>query len=217
MRGWDFITPCADTRYMPECPVCRISRFLLKPREAFMEVKNEPLAGAAFTVIPLILLFAVLVIGMGILLTPAVLFGPLAPLVTGSGLLPSGTPLAALLVGILIIVILCLIAMAVKAAWLHLFVYALGGRQGLEQTVKAVFYAVIPILLLGWIPLVGLLAGALWAIVILIIGFEVLQGISSGRALAVAFLAWMVGFLFFVVIPLLFLMPVRVVTSGPVP
>jgi len=28
-------------------------------------------------------------------------------------------------------------------------VYALGGRQGLEQTVKAVFYAAIPILILG--------------------------------------------------------------------
>jgi hypothetical protein len=202
---------------MPDCPLCRIPRFLLKPREAFKEAKNEALSSAAFTVIPLVLLFAALVTGMGMLISPAVLFGPLAPLVTGSGLLGSGPALVAFIGGILIIVVLCLIAFVVKSAWLHLFVSALGGRQGLEQTVKAVFYAAIPVLLLGWIPLVGLLAGALWAIVILIYGVEVLQGISSGRALAAVFLAWMAGFLLFVILPLLFFLPVRVVTSGPLP
>ncbi|MDD1658179.1 MAG: YIP1 family protein, partial [Methanomicrobiales archaeon] len=191
--------------------------FLFKPREAFQEARNEPLSATAFTIIPLVLLFAVLFTVMGILFSPAFLFGPVAPLITGSGLLGSGATLAALLVGILIIVILCLIAFVVKAAWLHLWVYLMGGRKGLEQTVKAVFYAAIPILLLGWVPVVGLLAGALWAIVILIIGIEVLQEISSGRALAAAFLAWLIGFLIFVVLPLLFFLPVRVVTSGPVP
>ncbi|MDD1646629.1 MAG: YIP1 family protein [Methanomicrobiales archaeon] len=202
---------------MTDCPLCRIPRFLLKPREAFQEAKNEPLSVAAFTLIPLVVLFSVLFTGISVLLSPGFLFGPLAPLVTGSGLLASGATLAALLVGILVLVILCLIAMVVKAAWLHLFVYALGGRQGLDQTVKAVFYAAIPILLLGWIPLVGLIAGALWGIVILIFGIEVLHGVSSGRALAAAFLAWMVGFLLFLVLPLLFFLPVRVVTSGPLP
>ena len=202
---------------MTDCLFCRIPRFLLKPREAFLEARNEPLSVAAFTLIPLVVLFAVLFTGISALLSPGILFGPLAPLVTGSGLLASGSTLAALLVGILVLVILCLIAMVVKAAWLHLFVYALGGRQGLDQTVKAVFYAAIPILLLGWIPLVGLIAGALWAIVILIFGIEVLHSMSSGRALAAAFLAWMVGFLLFLVLPLLFFPPVRVVTSGPLP
>ncbi|MDD1660703.1 MAG: YIP1 family protein [Methanomicrobiales archaeon] len=200
---------------MPDCPLCRIPRFLMKPREAFQEARNEPLSTAAFTVIPLILVFAVLVTGLGTLLSPAIVFGPMAPLITGSGLLRSGTALAALLVGILLIAILCLIAIVVKAAWLHLWVFALGGRLGLEQTGKAVLYAAIPILLLGWIPLIGLLAGALWAIVILITGIEVLHGISSGRALAAVFLAWFIGFLLFVVLPLLFFLPVRVV--GPVP
>ncbi|MDD1652916.1 MAG: YIP1 family protein [Methanomicrobiales archaeon] len=201
---------------MSDCPFCRIPAFLLRPREAFQEARNEPLSTAAFTVIPLIVLFALLFMGVGILFSPALIFGPVAPLVMGSGLLASGATVAGLLVGILIIVILCLLVIVVTGAWLHLFVYALGGRQGLEQTVKAVFYAAIPILLLGWIPLVGLIAGALWAIVILVIGIDVLQGMGSGRALAAAFLAWMVGFLVFIVLPLLFFLPVRVVT-GPLP
>ncbi|MDD1651714.1 MAG: YIP1 family protein [Methanomicrobiales archaeon] len=201
---------------MTECPLCRIPRFLLKPRDAFQEARNEPLSTAAFTVIPLVVLFAVLITGVGALLSPGIFFGPLAPLITGSGLLVSGATLAAFLLAMLVILILCLVAIVLKAAWLHLFVYALGGRQGLEQTVKAVFYAAIPILILGWIPLVGLIAGALWGIVILIIGIDVLHGMGSGRALAAAFLAWMVGFLLFVVLPLLFFLPVRVVT-GPLP
>ena len=201
---------------MTECPLCRIPRFLLKPRDAFQEARNEPLSAAAFTVIPLVVLFAVLLTGVGVLLSPGIFFGPLAPLITGSGLFVSGATLAAFLLSIVVILILCLVAIVLKAAWLHLFVYALGGRQGLEQTVKAVFYAAIPILILGWIPLVGLIAGALWGIVILIIGIDVLHGMGSGRALAAAFLAWMVGFLLFVILPLLFFLPVRVVT-GPLP
>ena len=45
---------------MTDCPLCRIPRFLLKPRETFQEVRNEPLSVAAFTLIPLVVLFAVL-------------------------------------------------------------------------------------------------------------------------------------------------------------
>jgi len=48
---------------MTDCPLCRIPRFLLKPREAFQEVRNEPLSVAAFTLIPLVVLFAVLFTG----------------------------------------------------------------------------------------------------------------------------------------------------------
>ena len=201
---------------MTDCPFCRIPRFLLKPREAFLEARNEPLSTAALTVIPLVILFAVLFMATGAIVSPSLFLGPAAPLAPGSGILPSGATVAGLLVGILVILIVCLLAIVLKGAWLHLFVYALGGRQGLEQTVKAVFYAAIPILLLGWIPLVGLIAGALWAIVILVYGIEVLHGMGSGRALAAVFLAWMAGFMLFVVLPLLFFLPVRVVT-GPLP
>lgn len=200
---------------MPDCLPCRVTRFLMKPREAFLEAKNESLATAAFTIIPLALLFAVLVTAMGVLLSPAAVFGPMAPLLTGSGFMQPGITPAALLAGVLILAVLCLIVISLKAAWLHLWVFALGGRQGVEQTAKAVLYAAIPIFLLGWIPLIGLLIGALWAIVILVTGIEVLHGISSGRALASVFLAWFIGFVLLVVLPLLYFLPVRVV--GPVP
>jgi len=210
------IIPCWDRyRDMPDCPLCRIPLVLMKPREAFQQARNEPLATAAFTVIPLALLFAVLVTAMGVLLSPAAVFGPMAPLLTGSGFMQPGITPAALLAGVLILAVLCLIAISLKAAWLHLWVYVLGGRQGVEQTAKAVLSAAIPIFLLGGIPLLGLLVGALWAIVILVTGIEVLHGISSGRALASVFLAWFIGFVLLVVLPLLYFLPVRVV--GPVP
>ncbi len=42
---------------MAGCPLCRIPGFLLKPGEAFQEVRNETLSSAAGTVIPLVVLF----------------------------------------------------------------------------------------------------------------------------------------------------------------
>jgi hypothetical protein len=67
---------------------------------------------------------------------------------------------------------------------LHLFAYIFGAKQGLEQTMKVVFYSMTPMLLLGWIPLIGVVFG-LWGIVLEVVGLSVLQKMTTGRAVLV--------------------------------
>ncbi len=65
---------------------------------------------------------------------------------------------------------------------LHIFVYIVGGREGIEQTIKAEIYAQTPNLLLGWIPFIGAITG-IWSAVLEVIGIRELQKLSTGRAI----------------------------------
>ncbi len=67
-------------------------------------------------------------------------------------------------------------------AILHIFVYIVGGREGIAQTIKAVMYGSTPGLLFGWIPLVGLFTG-IWSLILEIIGIRQLHGLTTGRAI----------------------------------
>ena len=69
----------------------------------------------------------------------------------------------------------------VFAAWLHFWVYVVGGRRGIMQTVIAVIYGSTPRLLLGWIPFVGILF-FLWSLVLWVLGIRDLHEISPVKA-----------------------------------
>ncbi|MDD1698401.1 MAG: YIP1 family protein, partial [Methanoregula sp.] len=53
-----------------------------------------------------------------------------------------------------------------------------------EQTLKTAMYSTTPFLLLGWIPYVSII-GAIWYIVLLIIGIRETQEMDMGKALLV--------------------------------
>jgi hypothetical protein len=78
----------------------------------------------------------------------------------------------------------------IGGAWIHLWVYLLGGRksQGYEQTVKALIYGATPGYLVGWVPLIGALVGGIWAVVLTIIGLRELHGITADRLAGVSVL-----------------------------
>ena len=65
--------------------------------------------------------------------------------------------------------------------WLHLWVYIVGARKGIEQTMKSVFYGYTPNYLLGWIPLVNLIA-AIWCFILTGMGIVKYQEITGGKA-----------------------------------
>ena len=69
----------------------------------------------------------------------------------------------------------------VFAAWLHFWVYVVGGRRGILQTVIAVVYGSTPRLLLGWIPFVGILF-LFWSLVLWVLGVRDLQELSTAKA-----------------------------------
>lgn len=97
-----------------------------------------------------------------------------------------------------------IIMTAVFSLWLHLWVYILGGRKGIWQTVKAVVYGMTPGLLLGWIPFIGPLF-ALWSIVLQILGIRELQEISSKRAILALFIAVVVPLMLLILLALYFM------------
>jgi hypothetical protein len=74
----------------------------------------------------------------------------------------------------------------ILAAWVHLWVYLLGGRKGIMQTFKAIMYGNTPRFLFGWIPMIGFIF-TLWSLVLGILGIRELHEVSSLKAiLAVA-------------------------------
>lgn len=98
----------------------------------------------------------------------------------------------------IIMVVLTLFLVFIVGAWLHLWVYLLGGKKGYMQTMKAVMYGSTPYMLIGWIPIIGGFIGGLWSLVVEILGIRELHGISTGRVIA--------AYLIAVIIPIIVIM-----------
>jgi hypothetical protein len=73
---------------------------------------------------------------------------------------------------------------------IHLGVFIVGGKKGLNQTTRVCIYGSTPSLLLGWIPMIKLLGwipviniiALIWSLILYIIGIRKLQEISIERA-----------------------------------
>jgi hypothetical protein len=142
----------------------RVKEILFNPTETFRDAESEGLEPAFKQLLVLAVIFAV---GSGI-----------TTYLTIQGL--SGFLIISTIVGTYILTV---VGVILGALIIHIFVYLFGGRQGIEQTLKANMYAVTPSLLLGWIPLINIIAG-FWALVLTIIGIRELQKMSTGRAIA---------------------------------
>ena len=106
-----------------------------------------------------------------------------------------------------------IIGIFISGLWTHIWVYLVGGRKGVTQTIKALMYGATPYCLLGWISstylvistyggniygisgyflgniqFVGLLA-AIWAIIIGILGVRQLHELSTGKAVPAVVIA----------------------------
>jgi hypothetical protein len=76
----------------------------------------------------------------------------------------------------------------IDGLWIHLWVYIVGGRKGVGQTIKAVMYGATPYCLLGWIPIVNFIA-EIWMIVVAILGVRQLHELSTGKAVLAVIIA----------------------------
>ncbi|OPY38422.1 MAG: Yip1 domain protein [Methanoregula sp. PtaU1.Bin051] len=88
-----------------------------------------------------------------------------------------------------------IVSLFVSTGWFHLWVYVVGGRQGIVTTLKVVAYAMTPYLLIGWLIPVGLVAGFVWYLVLVVLGIRELQQLPTGRAVLAFALALIVGFI----------------------
>ena len=165
----------------------RIKGFLFSPSETFDASRDDTLGDAFKYFVVILAIYAVLVaiivaVAFSLFAGMLGMFGvPAMPVGAAMGPLAAvGFFIAALVGGI--------IGVFISGLWLHLWVYLVGGRNGIEQTIKAVMYGETPSLILGWIPIVNIIAG-IWALIVGIIGVRQLHELSTGKAVLAVILA----------------------------
>jgi hypothetical protein len=157
----------------------KVKGFLLEPSKTFDATKGENLDEAIkyYAVIAAIYsaILAVLLAFVG------TLFGSMMGGRNIGMLMGAGAGAGGAIIFFVQFMIFAIIGAFVCGAILHIFVYIVGGRKGIEQTIKAVMYGSTPGLLLGWIPIIGFIA-AIWSLALEILGIRQLHELTTGKA-----------------------------------
>ncbi|MDI9633684.1 MAG: YIP1 family protein [Methanolinea sp.] len=161
----------------------KVRGFLFAPTLSFRRAKEEPVRD---TVVYVVILAAFYSVMSAVLTALEIFVHPFA--FASAGRAPVFDPLL-LVPATVAVLVFSLAAAALLGLWLHAFVYIAGGRKGVWQTVKAVFYALTPAFILGWIPVIGLVVGIIWSVVTGVVGVRELHGLSDARAAIAVVLA----------------------------
>lgn len=156
-------------------------RLLFKPSEEFEVSKEDEFNDVCRYYVPLLAILGAII---GIAVTAVVLMLGIPLLAKFAPLFGIGAFVGLIAVGVLVALYL--------AVWLHIWVYLLGGRNGLMQTMKAVTYGVTPIIVLGWLPGPNVILAPLWALILVILGVKVLHELSQKTAIFAVILAILV-------------------------
>lgn len=141
----------------------KIKEFLLNPQGAIEKVKNENWTESLFFILPLFIIYGIL---------SGIVFG-------------ANTNIITIIILIFVIIIGGIIGLFLNLIMTHLGVilFSGGNNVGWEGTFKAIAYSLIPILLIGWIPIVGQLIGGLWALFIIVVCLKQIHSLSTIRAI----------------------------------
>jgi len=160
----------------------KVKKFLLEPSKTFDAVKGENLNEALRYYLSILAIYlAILVVFALIPSNPMMGFGNMG-MIAGAGYKGIEGMIA-----IFMMFFIALIVPFIHGAIVHIFVYLVGGRKGITQTIKAFMYGVTPVLLLGWIPIIGFIT-VIWTLVLEIIGIRQLHELTIGRAILAMFL-----------------------------
>lgn len=152
--------------------------FLFTPVEAFQRARTDSFQSAFVYYLIIIVINAILT---GLV---ALIVGAAAPSVMGVPVTPemgAGAGIGGFISGVIGSLIVNIIMLFVVGVIVHVFVYLLGGRRGIVETLKAFAYGDTPGQLFGWIPIVGFIAW-LYSLYLWIIGIRELQEMSTSRA-----------------------------------
>lgn len=153
----------------------KVKGFLTEPSKTFDAVKDEPLEEA-------VKYYAIIAVVYSALLALMFAFaGSLMGPMMGLGMMGAGAGIGAAVITFVTFLIFAIASAFIGGAILHIFVYIVGGRKGIVQTIKAVMYGLTPTLLLGWIPFINFIA-MIWSLVVEIIGIRQLHELTTGRA-----------------------------------
>ncbi|MBU0530864.1 MAG: YIP1 family protein, partial [Nanoarchaeota archaeon] len=149
---------------MKECN--KVKKFFSQPAKAFDAEKKTDM-GAAFKYMLLLSLIVSILTAIVSAIFP-----------TGISLFGPGVDVVIIFVTTYITLIIFQIIWSV---WLHVWTYVFGGRKGIVQTFKSVFYGTTPTYVLGWIPIINVIM-MIWSVVLTGIGLTRLHGMTGGRA-----------------------------------
>ncbi len=168
----------------------RIKGFLFSPSETFDASKEDTIGDAFKYFVVILLILAVIVAIIGAVAFQWILGMSAAFLPPDALPLAEIGPLLAVIPVVLFIAVLVggIIGAFIDGLWIHLWVYIVGGRNGVGQTIKAVMYGATPYCLLGWIPIVNFIA-EIWMIIVAILGVRQLHELSTGKAVLAVILA----------------------------
>jgi hypothetical protein len=178
---------------MIEGIVEKVKGFLMNPAESFRRSRTDSVGAAYRYFVALLVLYTILSAIVAVAIGMYA-FNDIIAQLAGTGM--AGAALAGafsnlgLFVGAMIVFVVYLVffialfGIFLKGLALHAFVLMVGGEKGYQQTLKTTMYATTPFLLLGWIPYVSII-GAVWYIILLIIGIRETQEMDTGKALLV--------------------------------
>jgi hypothetical protein len=176
--------------------VTTVKGFLMSPAEAFKQVGAKSLGAAYQYYAMLVLIFSIL-FGIVTLIMGAVMLNtlvqevsmiPLVGTLLSTNLAKFGTFIATTQLFVVYLVFLTLLfGVFFVGFFLHLFVLLMDGKKGVRETIKTTMFAATPMLLLGWIPFLGILGG-IWSFVLLILGFRDNNGLSLEKSVIAAIL-----------------------------
>jgi hypothetical protein len=178
---------------MPTSFVDKVKGFLMAPTTAFQDSRADTLGEAFRYYFILLVIFSILyaivstAIGMATftaLLEQLAASGAMGETLAGLLRYFSGFVIAVSLFFVYLQFLLMLFGIFLSGFIYHVFVLLLGGEKGYVTTVKTIMYASTPWLLLGWIPYVSII-GALWYLILLILGIKETQEITLGSAILV--------------------------------
>lgn len=172
----------------------KIKGFLLSPVPTFQKSRgDEPIPVITYFIVLLVInaiLWAIVMAGK-VMIHPALAVARL-----GQG----ADPLLVFITGLILVLLFQLFFILIWGLWLHIFCYIAGARKGFMQTEKAVMYGATPLLLIGWIPVIGSIIGGIWTIILTIIGLREIHEITTGKAVLAYVLAFVVIFIILILI-----------------
>ena len=158
----------------------KIKGFITDPTKTFNAVKQESLGEALkyYAIIAAVYsaILALMFAFMGAFL------GSMMGLGNVGSMMGIGAGIGTAIILFIVFLLSSIIGAFIAGAIMHIFVYIVGGRKGISQTIKALMYGSTPTLLFGWIPFIGMLAG-IWSLILEIIGIKELHELTTGKAI----------------------------------
>ncbi|MBN2734378.1 MAG: YIP1 family protein [Methanomicrobiaceae archaeon] len=181
----------------------------LNPVETFRKSRDEEL-GTSFIYFLVVIAVYCILSGIVSMLFIGIFSSFMPGMSTG---MIAGSSIMFGIISIITSFIFSVIALIVGAVILHIFVYILGGRKGIEQTIKASIYSCTPLAILGWIPVVSLIA-IVWSFILEALAVRELHEISTARAV-IAVLIPLIIFIGIIVVAFILFFTIMA-SEGPV-